>query len=207
MVVLPHPHRLSTPPMAPRRAESPPPDFYSPAVAGSLGAGLEHGPHTGCPVHSPFRYWLDEHGVPGPSYQSYLPPAAAAAAAIPAAVPRQLPRFNDQFVVPQPPRPFSRTLHRRNTQPVRPNGPFGFPPVDQSLSSWSGPMSTANHLAIRMNSNSRDFSCHCVPGPEVKCSHRILAVLPMLTSERNSFDSEMWSYRQANAYAIRETTL
>jgi len=84
------------------RAESPP-DFYAPA-------GLEHGPHTGCPVHSPFRYWLDEHGVPGPSYQSYFPP--------PVPVARHLPRFGDQFGVPQPPRPFSRSLHRRNTQPA-----------------------------------------------------------------------------------------
>lgn len=89
----------------PRRAESPP-DYY--------GNFSDHhvGPHTGCPVHSPFRYWLDEHGVPGPSYQSYPPPPAPL---------RGLPHpsthslhMSQEFH----PRPINRTLHRRNTQPV-----------------------------------------------------------------------------------------
>jgi len=80
-----------------RRADSPP-DYYG---------SFEHGPHTGCPVHSPFRYWLDEHGVPGPSYQSYIPPP----------VPRHPMRMVNEFT-PRPPRPISRTLHRRNTQPA-----------------------------------------------------------------------------------------
>ena len=81
-----------------RRADSPP-DYYG---------SFDHGPHTGCPVHSPFRYWLDEHGVPGPSYQSYIPPP----------IPRHTMTMANEFP-PRPPRPISRTLHRRNTQPVR----------------------------------------------------------------------------------------
>ena len=85
------------------RPESPP-DYY--------GSVEPHGPHTGCPVHSPFRYWLDEHGVPGPSYQSYFTPPAPR-------IPAAAARIGHQFAPPQMPRPISRTLHRRNTQPVR----------------------------------------------------------------------------------------
>ena len=91
-----------------RRAESPP-DYYP--------GNYDHvGPHTGCPVHSPFRYWLDEHGVPGPSYQSYFPPPAPLRNLAQAG---QHPLHLSQEFNPRPPRPISRSLHRRNTQPVR----------------------------------------------------------------------------------------
>ena len=84
------------------------------------------GPHTGCPVHSPFRYWLDEHGVPGPSYQSYFPAPVHVRGLTnlqsrhhhPVVNARMGPGQDEQQLLP-PPRPISRALHRRNTQPVR----------------------------------------------------------------------------------------
>lgn len=131
----------------PRRAESPP-DYY--------GNFSEHvGPHTGCPVHSPFRYWLDEHGVPGPSYQAYPPPPAPLRG-LPHPATHPL-HMSQEFH----PRPINRTLHRRNTQPVS-RGPL----IDQR-SGRRGNRSAilrAIHHRGRTDEAALEGGCHRVAG-------------------------------------------